>query len=47
VRRVFVGFIKMVSWLLGENIEGWEYWEGSSYRGDGSVSGIFKRVKEL
>ena len=33
--------------LKSENIEGWEYWEGSSYSGDGSVSGIFKRVKEL
>ena len=27
-----------------ENIEGWEYWEGSSFRGDGSVSGIYKVV---
>ena len=28
--------------LKSENIEGWDYFESSSYRGDGSVSGIFK-----
>ena len=28
--------------LKSENIEGWDYFESSSFRGDGSVSGIFK-----
>ena len=28
--------------LKSENIEGWDYYESSSFRGDGSVSGIFK-----